>query len=460
MIELNAGVGRTDITPPLGIAHAGWGAQTHQRAEAVDMPFFCTAFVAAKGDLEVAIVDLDLIWLMPELDSAVREAISTRCSIDPNNIRISYTHTHSGPIIDFTWMTEGDELIPPYVAELPQKVAETVYRARNDMRPARVGAGSGECANNVNRRMTNSEGNIFCGRNWDGYVDREVLVIAVDDLDEKPLATIVNYACHGTTIGPPNRSLTPDFPGPMRKTVERNIGGLCLFLQGATGNIGPVNGFSDDVNVYRRAGHRLGIEAARVRLDIDPVPRKEELVRILPSGAELGIYEDKPAGEPDSSLAVLNANLELPVREYPPVGEAQAEFDTRKAALVEARKTGDQSKIAQAAWPARRAELALHHARLFGGGKVDLWIQAMRLGSVALVAMPLEPFGEIGAAVKQSSPAAYTAFSGYSNGYFGYMPTADAYPKGGYEVTTSPYQPDAATRLAEACTEVLNRLWD
>ena len=69
MIELNAGVGRTDITPPLGIAHAGWGAQTHQRAEAIDMPLVCTAFVAAKGGLEVAIVDLDLIWLMPELDS-------------------------------------------------------------------------------------------------------------------------------------------------------------------------------------------------------------------------------------------------------------------------------------------------------------------------------------------------------------------------------------------------------
>lgn len=460
MTQLTVGVGRTDITPPVGIAHAGWGAQTHQRAEAVDMPLSCTALVAARGDLELAIVDLDLIWLMPDLDAAVREAISARCAIDPKNVRISYSHTHSGPILDFTWMTEGDELIPRFVADLPGKVAEAASQAKNDMRPAIVGAGLGECANNVNRRATNSDGAIFCGRNWDGYVDRRVLVVAIDDLARNPIATLVNYACHGTTIGPPNRTITPDFPGPLRKTVEQNIGGTCLFLQGAAGNVGPVNGFTDDVNVYRRAGRRLGIEAARVRMDVDPVPRKEKLVRILPSGADLGIYEDRPDGDPDSSLAIFNSNLEVPVREYPPVSEAQADFDRLKSALVEARTTGDRSKVAGAAWPARRAELALHHARLFGGGKVDLWIQAMRLGPVALIATPLEPFGEIGDAVKKSSPAPFTAFSGYSNGYFGYMPTADAFPKGGYEVRTSPYQTEAADQLVEACGDALNRLWD
>jgi hypothetical protein len=34
---LRAGVGRAVITPPVGIAHAGWGVQTHQRAEGIDM---------------------------------------------------------------------------------------------------------------------------------------------------------------------------------------------------------------------------------------------------------------------------------------------------------------------------------------------------------------------------------------------------------------------------------------
>ncbi len=459
MSDLKAGAGRTDITPPVGIAHAGWGAQTHQRAEAVDMPLLCTALVVANDDLEVAIVDLDLIWLMPELDAAVRSAVSAESGIDPNNVRISYSHTHSGPILDFTWMTEGDELIGPYTDALPAKVADAVRIAKNDVRPVRVGAGRGECPTSINRRAAQPDGTIFCGRNWDGFVDREVLVVGFDDHEARPVATLVNFACHGTTIGPPNRSLTPDFPGPMRQTVEANVGATCLFLQGAAGNVGPVNGFTDDVEIYLRAGRRLGIEATRARMDIDPVARKERLVRILPSGADLGIYADEPSGEPDSTLAVVNSILELPVRDYPPVHEAQADFDRLKSVLVTARKSGDREKIAGAAWPARRAELALHHAKLFGGGSVKLWIQGMRIGPVVLIATPLEPFCEIGKAIKDGSPATFTAFSGYSNGYYGYMPTADAFPLGGYEVRTSPYRPDAGDRLVEACVEVAGRLW-
>ena len=42
---LAAGTARVDITPPIGIAHAGWGAQTHEGAEGVDMPLTITALV-------------------------------------------------------------------------------------------------------------------------------------------------------------------------------------------------------------------------------------------------------------------------------------------------------------------------------------------------------------------------------------------------------------------------------
>ena len=108
--------------------------------------------------------------------------------------------------------------------------------------------------------------------------------------------------------------------------------------------------------------------------------------------------------------------------------------------------------------PVRRAELALHHARLFDSGRLDLWVQAIRLGPVGLVAIPVEPFAEIGAAVKARSPFPATLFSGYSNGYYGYMPTRDAYSVGGYEVATAPYLPDAADMVIEAAVGALGSL--
>ena len=116
MKQLQAGTSRGEITPPIGIAHTNWGAQTHQQAETIDMPLYCTAIVFSDGELEIAIIDLDIIWIMPELDQSIRQAITAQTGIQPQNIRLSYSHTHSGPIVDITWATEGDDLIPTYVA--------------------------------------------------------------------------------------------------------------------------------------------------------------------------------------------------------------------------------------------------------------------------------------------------------------------------------------------------------
>ena len=74
---LIAGAGRSDITPPVGIAHAGWGAATHQRAEGVDMPFYATALYVTDGELEIAIVDLDVGILTNQDDSEIRTKIAS-----------------------------------------------------------------------------------------------------------------------------------------------------------------------------------------------------------------------------------------------------------------------------------------------------------------------------------------------------------------------------------------------
>ena len=61
--------------------------------------------------------------------------------------------------------------------------------------------------------------------------------------------------------------------------------------------------------------------------------------------------------------------------------------------------------------------------------------------------------------MKQDSPAPLTMFSGYSNGYYGYIPIKAAFAEGGYEVRTSPYAPGDAERMEAVCGEVLEELW-
>ena len=456
---LKAGAGRSDITPPVGIAHGGWGAATHQRAEGVDMPFYSTALYVTDGDLELAIVDLDTGIVVNRDADAIRAEVEAVAGIKPENLRLSATHTHSGPVNRGSWLDEGMDMVGPYWDSLPSRITESINTARWNAKPAHVGVGSGTSSINVNRRPALPDGTLFTGRNWEGFVDREVGVVAINDTAGTPIATLLNYACHPTILGPANKLLSPDYPGTARQVVEQHAGGLCLFLQGAAGNCGPTHGFIGETAVARWLGTRLGLEAARVRLEIDPVPRKERLVEVVPSGADLGMYEDDPTGEPDDTLRIVNTAVELPVGEFPSIEEAQAGFDEAVNTLNATRKGGTEAEIKEAVKNAKRAGFVLGNATRTADGPMSMPIQAMRIGPAALVAIPVEAFAEIGTAVKGSSPASQTLFSGYSNGYLGYMPMADAYEQGGYEVVNTPMAAGAAEETITACSDAVQALW-
>ena len=466
---LAAGTGRVDITPPIGIAHAGWGAQSHEGAEGIDMPLTITALVIeADGNTEpaarIAILDIDTCMLIEAYDVRIREAVTEKTGIPAANQRVSYTHTHSGPIEGLSWIVKGAEMVEPWFHSMAPASAKAVEEAIRNIVPVRADSGTGHSEININRRPVSHDGNVFTGRNPGGFVDHEVLVTAIDDLDGNPVATLVNYACHPTIMGPENKLITPDYPGPVRETVESIVGGTCLFLQGAAGNQGPVDGFSGDTAVYRKLGKQLGIEAARVRLSIDPVPREEKLEEILPSGADLGMYTFNQAGESDDTLGVVESASSLPIKEMPPESDVQANFDRISANLETVRKGGGSvEEVKRAAFPAKRETLLLRHTQTFGRGgeKRDIPIQVIRIGNTALVAIPVEPFAEIGTAVKERSPADWTLFSGYSNGYYGYLPMAYAYPEGGYEVgPTAPFEAGAAEQMIEDCLDAIRKLWD
>ena len=456
---LTAGTGRSDITPPVGIAHAGWGAATHQRAEGVDMPFFATALYVTDGELEIAIVDLDMGVLTNEDDMAIRDAVESTSGIKPENLRLSATHTHSGPVNRGSWLDEGMDLVGPYWDSLPSRVAEAVNTARWAAKPAHVGVGKGSSSINVNRRPALENGTLFTGRNWEGVVDQEVGVVAFNDTEGNPIATILNYACHPTILGPANKLLSPDYPGTTRKVVEQYAGGLCLFLQGAAGNCGPTHGFIGEVAVAEWLGNRLGLEAARVRLEIDPMPRKERLVEVVQSGADLGMYEDDAVGEPDDTLRVVNTTATLPIGQFPSVKDAKAEFDSVVEILNATRESGTEAEIKLAVSNAKRANFVLSNSIRTEDGPMGMRVQAMRIGPAALIGIPVEAFCEIGMAVKESSPAAQTLFSGYTNGSLGYMPMADNFEEGGYEVTTTPMAAGAAEETITVCTDAVQALW-
>ena len=202
----------------------------------------------------VAIIDVDSIGFDPEWTQRIISAIAGSPGLPRGNIRLSCTHTHSGPnTFRLPVITEGRDMILEYLEALPLKISGAVWQAQQNLRPVRIGAASGACDININRRLRLPGGRVVIGPNPKGPVDQTVRVVRIDGLDEKPVATIVHYACHPTTIAWQSQYKTPDYPGMAKRVVEEQIGGTCLFLQGATGNVGPKRGFTGDMGVYRKA---------------------------------------------------------------------------------------------------------------------------------------------------------------------------------------------------------------
>ena len=458
---LRVGVARVDITPKIGVSHAGWGAQTHQVSIGNDMPLYVTALVVVNNTIKIAIVDVDIGIFTGPQDTRIRELISDKTGISFDHIRLSYSHTHSGPITFGQWINEGIDLANDWWDRIPDACLESVIEAKANLRMARSGFGRGSCELNVNRRPSRQNGELFTGRNWDGFVDHDVDVVAIDDENGNPIATIVNYAMHPTIMGHENQWVTPDFPGPMRSVVEYTVGGLCLFLQGASGNQGPVDGFTGDLSVYRKAGAILGSEASRVRLGIVPREREEQLDQILMSGADLGLYTDIPISESDDTVAVYNVAVDLPAKRTISVQEAQSLFEKAASELAVLRTAGGPGhKIQKGVSKVMRANIVLNVAKNYEmyvkEGIITIVIQAIRIGETVLVSVPVEPFAELAAEIKKRSGAVNTVFSGFSNGHYAYLPTDIAYEEGGYEVSVTPFAPGSAGLTVDACLDAID----
>ena len=456
--QLQAATARTVITPPVGITHATWGAQTHTRAEGVDLDLWATALVLANAETKVAIVDIDLVGY--PMVAATREVITRLTGIPGDHVRLSATHTHSAGNLSPAWFPEGSEMIPAYTASLPDRIAGIVWEAHQNLRPARIAAGKGQSNVGVNRRLWYpKQRRIVLGRNWSGFADHEMIIARIDDENEQPVATIVNYACHPTIMAHRNALVTPDYPGALRRTVEEIVGGKCLFLQGAAGNSHPKESFSSRAEDYHRVGKLLGLEASKVALELETRPKVERLLEVVESGAELGIYVDEPFAEPDATLRVATASVSLPLIELPTVAEVKADYEKKAADLAEARQRGDKKEISQKSMLARRAKMRLGLSQAYHGKKTaTIEMQAIRIGSLALIGMPGEPFAEIGVEVRRRSPFAVTMFSGYSNGGFAYIPTKGDYQLGGYGVWNSPVAAGADERVVEEAVALLHKL--
>ncbi len=295
-----AGVGRGDITPPVGIYHRMWGAAVHDRATGVHRPLLATVLALEPPDgaagVRQIVVALDHCIIDGQDMLRIREASARAAATRADQVHVALSHTHGS-----AWMSRsrahfpGGELIGPYLDWLADEVAGLAGQAAARLAPATIVYGTGRCTLAAHRDLWDEDHDRFvCGFNPAGPADDTVLVARVTGAGDKVLATVVNYACHPTTLAWDNTALSPDYVGAMREVVESHTEAPCLFLQGASGDLGPREGFVGDWSVADRNGRRLGFAALSALEGLPPAGTRYVFAGPVVSGTTIGTWRHAP----------------------------------------------------------------------------------------------------------------------------------------------------------------------
>ncbi|WP_203417048.1 hypothetical protein [Jiangella ureilytica] len=443
-----AGVARRDVTPPPGIRTRNWGPAVTDVADGVHRPLTLTALALASQDEAAAplvLIAVDGTWWRRVADERrMRTAVLGGLGLPEDRLLVALSHTHAGPVLcaDDTGL-DGGALVPAYLDRLAAAAVDAGREAVAALEPAVLDWATGRCALAADREL-DLAGRAVVGANPAAAADDTVLAGRLTAArDGRVLGTVVNYACHPTTLAWQNRLVSPDYVGAMRETVEAATDAPCLFLQGASGELAPAEQYTGDVAVADRHGAALGHAVLSALAGLPPAGTALTLTEVVESGAPLAVWQPRPSA-PSPVLAARSSDAELPVRPLPTWAELEREW-----AGIDPRSRDERLRRAR----------HLREGYLDGGATVAHPVWAWRLGDALLVAHPGEAYSRLQRDLRARFPGRPVLVLNLTNGPgFVYLPTADAYDRGAYQSWQTPLAAGALELLTTHAGAMLDEL--
>ena len=462
------GIARHDITPPAGIYHRMWGAATHQRAAGVHRPLWACAMVFRGSTAEgmsaddQVVVTLDHCVLGPRELAGLRQAIAAATGYDPSSLIVLFSHTHAAGLMDLDRRDRpGGDQIPSYLADLNRIVAELTCQALQAVRPATLTYATGHCTLAANRDFRDEERGLWvCGYNPDGSADATLLVIRVSEADGTLRAILTNYACHPTTLAWENDQISPDFPGAMREVVETATQAPCVFLQGASGDLGPVDGYVGDLEVADRNGRQLGHAALSAIYGLPAPGTRHQYAGPVVSGATLGTWIHQPLSDErkraTADWRVERITVDLPYRPgLPSLESVRAEQTRWQRSKEDADNAGDEQTARDChAMIERQTRLLWRLRGLVPGAHYPLGVFLWRIGDALWIALQGEPYQQLQTTLRERFPSIPLVIATIANESSPcYLPPAALYDTGIYQETIAVLAPGCLERLIDAISE-------
>jgi len=441
-LKLKVGVAETIINPRLGMQIDG-NIGAYRPAQFVLGNLYARAIVFERAERRFLMLSMDLLAVTTEWAEAIRGMAAEEFHFDHDSVAVHALQIHSAPSLGqimlsdrfeaakrYPWIRGSD---PDYAPLIMPKIRSLIRQAVENVQPVRLLFGSAlESRAAFNRRIAMRDGTSemsFAGRETEalyreGPSDPEVGVALFTNPDLHTVGALLHYTCHPVHWHP-HHAVQSDWPGAWVEEVRRTLlpGAVPLVLNGCCGNVHHADKFDPNREDTPQSMGRLLTEAVR---------------RALTNPC---FSSDDPV------LAYKTIRFDIPFRQLP------------KKVFEDARKLIEENP--EPIWTDEtrtRFEWDWH----FAASLVDLEqtlavknafeyeIQALRLGDLAIVVLPGEPFVEAQLEIKQRSPAKRTFVAHMSNRYVGYIPTPEAIRRGGYET-----RPSAASKLAPEALHII-----
>lgn len=451
MKQFKVGYASTIVNPPLNFPIHGYYKERFGKGFIDDIE--ASAIALNLGDVYALIINVDNGGFKQPVIEKFQNAINNLTGIDKDYIFISATHSHTAPSTYYPELFEVDEnAINEYIDFLANKLALICQSAITDLMPAKMGFAVGHAPDRIAyiRRYRMKDGSTCTcppieDPNIDhpiGQLDQRVNVLRFNR-DGASDVVIMNYGVHADTVN--GDMFCSDWVGWTRRTVEKALDGTkCMCIMGAQGDVGSTN------------VHPLPGDMNDTEISFDNEMKSPGMARFVGralAGVILQVYDKVAYTEVDTLTAIksiLHAKKNVPDGKDLPLARKYKE-------LYEQGKS-DQIPYTGMELTTVVAE-ALRMCKMQNEPNTsDLNIYGLRIGNVALVGIPGEPFTDIGVQIKDTEGYDLILPCAITGGYEGYFPSPSAFSEGGYEARTSPYTSSIAKDIVTCAKDLLKKL--
>ena len=437
MSKLYVGAARVDISPAESVPLAGFGRSSGRMSEGVSDPLTATCLAFSQAGETVLVFTMDQGNMYDPLPS-FREDVAAATGLSRDRVMFCATHTHSAPHLS----NKAEPTIPRYCEFLRTRLVECGRQAVADLAPASLASGAVRTQNmNFVRRYVLADGT-YAGDNYghpaqspivahEAEPDRILQVLKVTREGRQDLV-LVNFQGH------PHKGAkyrytwaTSDLVHYLRRQLEADTGCLSAYFSGASGNMNCTSRIPEE-NItadYMDHGRCLAQYAQEALKNLKPLHTEGLGHQQLFFLGKCNHLEDHKLEVAKIAAERWNAGAKSK--------EAIAGFEDQLSSPYHA-----LSIITKAARPQT----------------MEVELCGLAVGDFAMMFAPFELFSQLGQQIKAASPFGATFVCCYANALFSYMPTLDAFDRGGYGPGACRFEPGTGELLVEQYIHILNKL--